>query len=225
MTISRNLSILAEGASSTGVLGTANGGTALTGFTASNNAIYSTSASALTAGTLPIAAGGTGATTLAGANIPVLNVSNTFTGTQTFNGTTSVFATILANAAETTNIVAGAINSTPTAYFNTGSVVYYTTATSANWTQNLAFSSSTTMNTALAIGQTVTIAILTTQSGTAYYMNGTLTIDGTSSGVTTYWQGGTAPTKGYASGIDVYAYSITKTASATYLVLASQTQF
>ena len=40
------------------------GGTGLTGFTAANNAIYSTSSSALTAGTLPVAAGGTGDTTL-----------------------------------------------------------------------------------------------------------------------------------------------------------------
>lgn len=46
-----------------GILATANGGTNLTGFTAANNALYSTSASVLTAGTLPIAAGGTGATT------------------------------------------------------------------------------------------------------------------------------------------------------------------
>ena len=38
------------------------GGTGLTTFTAANNALYSTSASALTAGTLPIAAGGTGFT-------------------------------------------------------------------------------------------------------------------------------------------------------------------
>jgi len=39
------------------------GGTGLTTFAGANNALYSTSASALAAGTLPIAAGGTGATT------------------------------------------------------------------------------------------------------------------------------------------------------------------
>ena len=51
----------------TNALGTAYGGTGLTGFTAANNAIYSTSSSALTAGTLPIAAGGTGQTTASAA--------------------------------------------------------------------------------------------------------------------------------------------------------------
>jgi hypothetical protein len=43
-------------------IGTGYGGTGLTTFTAANSALYSTSASALTAGTLPAAAGGTGLT-------------------------------------------------------------------------------------------------------------------------------------------------------------------
>lgn len=47
-------------------LATGSGGTGLSTFTAANNAIYSTSSSALTAGTLPVAAGGTGANTLSG---------------------------------------------------------------------------------------------------------------------------------------------------------------
>ena len=49
MTIPRNLSFLAEGASSTGVLGTANGGTALTSFTA-NGILYASSSSVLATG-------------------------------------------------------------------------------------------------------------------------------------------------------------------------------
>lgn len=44
-------------------IATGYGGTGLTGFTAANNAIYSTSSSALTAGTLPVTAGGTGSAT------------------------------------------------------------------------------------------------------------------------------------------------------------------
>lgn len=43
------------------------GGTGLTTFTGANNALYSTSASALTAGTLPVLAGGTGQTTASAA--------------------------------------------------------------------------------------------------------------------------------------------------------------
>lgn len=46
-----------------GTITSAYGGTGLTTFAGANNALYSTSSSALAAGTLPIAAGGTGATT------------------------------------------------------------------------------------------------------------------------------------------------------------------
>jgi hypothetical protein len=51
------------------------GGTGLTTFTAANNALYSTSASALTAGTLPVPAGGTGQTSFVSGYIPYGNTS------------------------------------------------------------------------------------------------------------------------------------------------------
>jgi len=54
-----------------------NGGTGLTTLTAANNALYSTSASAVTAGTLPIAAGGTGATS---ASTALSNLGGVSTG-------------------------------------------------------------------------------------------------------------------------------------------------
>ena len=79
------------------------------------------------------------------------------------------------------------------------------------------------MNTALSTGQSLTVAFLVTQGATAYY-NNVVQVDGATSGVTTKWQGG-APTAGNASGIDVYTYTVIKTASATFTVLASQTQF
>ena len=151
-----------------------------------------------------------------------LSTAQTWTATQTFNGSSSTFAEVLLNAAETTTVSATAATGTINFYVNSQSVLYYTTNASANWTLNVAFSSGTSLNTAMSTGQTVTIAFLVTQGSTAYYEN-VFQIDGTS--VTPKWQGGTAPTKGNASGIDVYTYTITKTASATYTVLASQTQF
>jgi hypothetical protein len=151
-----------------------------------------------------------------------LSANNTWTGTQTFNGTSSIFGTVLLNAAETTTVSATAATGTINFYVNSQSVLYYTSNASANWTLNVAFSSGTSLNTAMSTGQTVTIAFLVTQGTTAYYEN-VFQIDGTN--VTPKWQGGTAPSKGNASGIDVYTYTITKTASATYTVLASQTQF
>ena len=60
-----------------GTIATGYGGTGLTTFSAANNAIYSTSSSALTAGTLPVLAGGTGVTTSTGSGSNVLNTSPT----------------------------------------------------------------------------------------------------------------------------------------------------
>jgi hypothetical protein len=174
-------------------------------------------------GTLPIANGGTGATTLAGANIAVVNVANTFTGTQTFSGTSSATAIVLNDAAEVATVSATAATGTIAYDITTQSVLYYTTNASANWTVNFRGSSGTSLNTLMTTGQSMTVAFLVTQGATAYY-NNVVQVDGTATGVTTRWLGG-APTAGNASGIDSYRYLIIKTGSATFTVLASNTQF
>jgi len=174
-------------------------------------------------GTLPIANGGTGATTLAGANIPVVNAANTFTATQTFSGSSSTTAIVLNDAAEVATVSATAATGTINYDITTQSVLYYTSNASANWTVNFRGSSGTSLNTLMSTGQSMTVAFLVTQGSTAYY-NSAVQVDGTTSGVTTRWLGG-APTSGNASGIDSYRYLIIKTGSATFTVLASNTQF
>ena len=174
-------------------------------------------------GILPITNGGTGASTLAGANIPAIDANNTFTGTQTFSGTSSTVAIILNDAAEVANVSATAATGTITYDITTQSVLYYTSDASGNWTINFRASSGTSLNTAMTTGQSMTAAFLVTQGATAYY-NSNVQVDGTTSGVTTRWLGG-APTAGNASGIDSYRYLIIKTGSATFTVLASSTQF
>jgi len=173
---------------------------------------------------LSVNQGGTGASTLAGANIAITNVANSFTATQTFSGTTATAAMKLNNIDELANIVGSAPASTQTFYVNSGAVQYYTSNAANNWTVNFGFSSGTTMDTAMATGDSISVTMLTTQGATAYY-NSAVQVDGTTSGVTTKWQGGSAPTEGNASSIDCYTYVIVKTASATYTVLASVTQF
>ena len=151
--------------------------------------------------------------------------NNTFTGTQTLTGSSSVLAAILTNAAEVCTVSATAATGTINYDVTTQSVLYYTTNASGTFVVNLRASSGTTMNSALGTGQSVTAAFLVTQgaSGASYY-NTSVQVDGTTSGVTTKWQGG-APTTGNASGIDVYTYTVIKTGSATYTVLASLIQF
>jgi hypothetical protein len=70
-------------------IGTGYGGTGLTTFTAANNALYSTSSSGLTAGTLPVPAGGTGLTSLTAGYIPYGNGTSAYGASASlqFNGT------------------------------------------------------------------------------------------------------------------------------------------
>lgn len=152
-----------------------------------------------------------------------LSAANTWTGKQTFSGTTSTLAVVLNDAAEVATVSATAATGTIAYDVTTQSVLYYTSNASANWTVNFRASSGTSLDTALATGQSVTAAFLVTQGATAYY-NNVVQVDGTTSGVTTRWLGG-APTAGNASGIDSYRYLIIKTGSAAYTVLASVTQF
>lgn len=96
-------------------------------------------------------------------------------------------------------------------------VEYFTVAQTANRTINFS-----NVNANLAIGQSLSVAVIMTQGSTTYYLDA-YQVDGVV--VTPKWQGGTAPAGGNASGIDSYNFTIIKTANATFTVLASQTQF
>jgi hypothetical protein len=203
---------------STSITGVLKGnGTAISAATSGTDYLAPPSGTAI----LKANSGGALANATAGTDYVAPGTATTFTATQTFSGSTSVFGTSLLDSNETVNVVAAAPSATTNFYVQSGSVQYYTTSAANNWTLNIAFSSGTSMNTALAIGQSVTFTLVTTQGATAYY-NSAVTIDGTS--VTPKWIGG-APTAGNASGLDVYRYAVIKTASATYTVLASLTQF
>jgi hypothetical protein len=207
----------------TGTLPVANGGTGATTLTA-NNVLLGNGTSALqvvapgTSGNV-LTSNGTTWTSAAGLS---LSGDNTWTGTQTFSGTSSKLAVVLNDAAETTTVTATAATGTINFDVTTQSVLYYTSNASGNWTLNVRASSGTTLNTVMSTGQSVTIAFIVTNGGTAYYQTG-FQVDGSS--VTPRWQGGTAPTAGNASSLDVYVVTIIKTGSATFTALASQTKF
>lgn len=124
---------------------------------------------------------------------------------------------------ENWNIVASAATGTINFDVLTASIWYYTTNATANHTLNVRGNGSTTLNSLLATGDSITV-VWAVANGTTPYRPSTFQIDGST--VTPLWQGGTAPTAGNASSTDIYVYTIVKTAATpTYTVFASQTQF
>ncbi len=101
-------------------------------------------------------------------------------------------------------------------------ITFFNVNQTANRTINFRGDGSTTLNSVMAIGQSMTHAVIMQQGSTAYYLNA-YQVDGSS--VTPKWQGGSAPTGGNASSIDAYSFTIIKTADATFTVLASITQY
>lgn len=151
-----------------------------------------------------------------------LSTNNTWTGKQTFTGTTSNLSSKFINATEGVTVSATAATGTINYDVTTQSVLYYTTSASANWTMNFRGNSGASLNSILSTGEAITVVFLATQGATPYY-NNAITIDGSS--ITPLYQGGTAWSTGNASGVDAYSYTIVKTASATFSMFAAQVQF
>lgn len=147
-----------------------------------------------------------------------LNVS----GTATFSGAVAISGvTTLKSMKEGTTVSATAATGTVNFDVITQPVVYYTSNASGNWTLNFRGSNTVSLDSLMAVGETLSVTFMATQGSTAYY-NSAVTIDGSS--VTPKWQS-IAPSFGNANSVDVYTYAIVKTASATFTVFASQTKF
>ena len=123
---------------------------------------------------------------------------------------------------ETLTISATAATGTVQVDINTSGAKYYTTNASADWTFNFRGDGSTTLNSLMATGQSITVAFLVTNGSTAYKPT-VFQVDG--SAVTPKWNGGTAPASGNVNAIDSYTFTIIKTASATFTVLGAQSKF
>ena len=128
----------------------------------------------------------------------------------------------LTSPRETAAISATAATGTVHLNVSTASVHIYTANATANYVLNVRGNASTTLNSLMAVGESITVTFEHPNGGTAYYPS-SYTIDG--SAVTPKWLGGTAPTGGNTNSTDVYMIQIRKTASATFTCLASQSKF
>lgn len=238
----------------TGTLPVANGGTGVTTSTGTGNIVLSTSpvlttpnlgtpsAVVLTSGTgLPISTGVSGlgsnvATFLAtptAANLATVVTDETGSGNLVFS-TNPVLTTPTLDTAtligfgtirslfETGNVVASAPGANVQIDLGSRAVQYFTSNAANNFTINFRNSAAANLNSVMSVGNTVTSAVIVTNGSTAYYPT-VYQVDGAA--VTPKWQGGTAPTQGNASSTDTYVFTIVKTGSAAFTVLASQTRF
>jgi hypothetical protein len=162
-----------------------------------------------------------------GGAVSATSVQNTPIGSTTpstgaFTTLAATDTTKLMEVLELATITAAAPASTQNYDLLSGAVVYLTSNTANNWILNIRGSSGTALNSVMATGESATMVLLVTNGTTAYYPT-THRIDGNT--VTPIWLGGTAPSAGNASSVDVYTYTVFKTGSATFVVLASQSRF
>jgi hypothetical protein len=146
------------------------------------------------------------------------------TASSTYAPLTSATLTrpVLVSPLEPITIAATAATGTVQVDIVTSGVKYFTSNATADWTFNFRGDGSTTLNSLMSTGQSITVAFLVTNGSTAYKPT-VFQVDG--SAVTPKWNGGNAPAAGNANSIDSYTFTIIKTASATFTVLGAQSRF
>jgi len=124
---------------------------------------------------------------------------------------------------ETANVFSTAIGGTTNIDILNNTVYFFSSNTTANVTFNVRGNSSTSLDSTLNTGSSISLAILLKQGLNNYKAN--LNIDGTL--ISPYWIGNTYPvySVGFQESIDTYTFNIIKTGSSSYTVLAANSKF
>jgi len=120
---------------------------------------------------------------------------------------------------EKVKITAGKLSDNTNINLDDGMVHFFTTQETATSTPNI--TSSVGINTIMAVGDTISLSVITTAAAGAYSAN--WTVDHTA--VTEAWNGGAAPAAGGAAGKDFYTLNIIKTGNAAFTVLGNVSNF
>ena len=121
---------------------------------------------------------------------------------------------------EKVNVTAGKLSDNLNIDLANGMVHLFTTAESTTSTPNIRVDGSTTLNSVMAIGESVVVTIITTANGSAY--SAQMTIDGAAQAER--WIGGNAPSSGGSSGVDIHTFTIIKTSDGNYTVIGNHSK-
>ena len=178
--------------------------------------VYGTTDKSLTWGTSgykwTLAGGGFQASDVSVSGVSTFTGETTFSSLTRFNGADFDGGSLLR---EKVHITAGKLSDNTDINVDNGMVHLFTVAETATSTPNI--TSSVGINTQLGVGDCMVVTLLTTAAAAAF--SAALKIDHID--VTENWIGGAAPAAGGVSGVDIYGYTIVKTASAQYTVIAN----
>lgn len=153
----------------------------------------------------------------------VLKSGDTMTGQLTISagGLNVETTTTLQQTKERVNVSATALSANLTVNLLDGAVTYLTNDATANSTVNFRGNSTTTLDSLVSTNQSITSLVIVKNGATGYVI-ANVQIDGT--GITPKWSGNTTPTAN-TNALDAYGFTIIKTATNTYTVLGSKTEF
>ena len=159
-------------------------------------------------------------------NVDSVGLITARTGINVLAGITSMTGGVRFNGGgslrEKVKVTAGKLSDNLNIDLADGMVHLFTVAETATSTPNIRVNASTSLNSELAVGEQISVSVITTAAAAAFSAN--WTIDGAA--VTEVWNGGAAPAAGGAAGKDFYTLNIIKTsATPDYTVLCNVSNF
>ena len=134
-------------------------------------------------------------------------------------GTTKLGSRVI----ESINLVSNKVSAASDLDIDDGNVFLYSFGETANATPNIT-STASSVNSIMAVGDSLTITLISPSGGTGYFQN--VTIDGSAPNITKWLNDGEPSSASSSGDFDVYTYQIFKTAATpVYVVLANRSVF
>lgn len=145
-----------------------------------------------------------------------------FHGSDNFTYTPSVGTINIQQVAEKVTIDGTGATGTQQYDLMTQSIILKTANATSAFAINFRGNSTTTLNSVMATGRTMTCTFINKNGANTYYPSG-YTIDGNI--VTPLWFDGSPPGAGSINSYDIFTYNITKTAANTFIIFASAARY